>query len=69
MLQKSASPQLNIKLLFNAGSAHDPAGKEGLAALTAAMLTDAGSKGLTIDQIEPRCIRWLARSPRVPTRR
>jgi zinc protease len=52
VLQKSASPLINIKLLFNAGSAHDPAGKEGLAALTAAMLTDAGSATLTIDQIE-----------------
>jgi zinc protease len=29
VLQKSASPLINIKLLFNAGSAHDPAGKEG----------------------------------------
>jgi zinc protease len=52
VMQKSASPLINIKLLFNAGSAHDPAGKEGLAALTAAMLTDAGSTALTIDQID-----------------
>ncbi len=52
VLQKSASPLINIKLLFNAGSAYDPAGKEGLAALTAAMLTDAGSTALTIDQID-----------------
>ena len=35
-----------------AGSAHDPAGKEGLAALTAAMIADAGSRSMTIDQIE-----------------
>jgi zinc protease len=33
-------PQLNVKLLFTAGSAHDPAGKEGLAALTAAMIAE-----------------------------
>jgi zinc protease len=52
VVQKSASPLINIKLLFNAGSAHDPTGKEGLAALTAAMLTDAGSTALTIDQID-----------------
>jgi zinc protease len=50
--QKSPLPQLDVKLLFNVGSAHDPAGKEGLAALTAAMITEAGSKALTIDQIE-----------------
>ena len=48
----SKLPQLNVKLLFAVGSAHDPAGKEGLAALAAAMVADAGSKALTIDQIE-----------------
>jgi zinc protease len=50
--QKSVLPQLNVKMLFTAGSAHDPAGKEGLAALTAAMIADAGSRTMTIDQIE-----------------
>jgi zinc protease len=50
--QKSASPLINVKLLFGVGSAQDPAGKEGLAALTARMLADAGSKGMTIDRIE-----------------
>ena len=50
--QKSVLPQLDVKLLFTAGSALDPAGKEGLAALTAAMIADAGSRALTIDQIE-----------------
>ncbi len=49
--QKSVLPQLDVKLLFNVGSAHDPAGKEGLAALTAAMIAEAGSKALTIEQI------------------
>jgi zinc protease len=52
VVQKSVLPQLEVKLLFNAGSAHDPAGKEGLAALTAAMLTEAGSTAMTIEQIE-----------------
>jgi len=50
--QKSPSPLINVKLLFNVGSAHDPTGKEGLSALTAAMVTDGGSKALTIDQID-----------------
>jgi zinc protease len=50
-VQKSVTPQLDIKLLFEAGSAADPAGKEGLAALSAAMVAEAGSKALTIDQI------------------
>lgn len=49
--QKSVLPQVEIKLLFNTGSANDPAGKEGLAFLSAMMITDAGSKQLRIDQI------------------
>ena len=52
VLQKSVLPQLDVKLLFSVGSAHDPAGKEGLAALTAAMITEAGSTAMTIEQIE-----------------
>ncbi len=51
VLQKTLTPQLDIKLFFRAGSAIDPPGKEGLAALAAAMITDAGSKTLTVDQI------------------
>jgi zinc protease len=38
--------------MFTVGSAHDPEGKEGLAALTAAMLTRGGSKALGIEQID-----------------
>jgi zinc protease len=52
VLQRSVLPQLDVKLLFTVGSAHDPAGKEGLAALTATMMTEAGSKALSIDDIE-----------------
>lgn len=52
VLQKSVLPQLNVKLLFTVGSAHDPAGKEGLAALTAAMIAKAGSRAMTIEQID-----------------
>jgi zinc protease len=52
ILQKSELPQLNVKLLFAVGSAHDPVGKEGLAALTAAMMSRAGSAKMTIDEID-----------------
>jgi zinc protease len=52
VLQKSVLPQLDIKLLFAVGSAHDPAGKEGLAALAAAMIAKAGSRAMTIEQID-----------------
>ncbi len=40
-----------IKLLFTAGSAADPKGKEGLAQLAASMITEAGSKDMRIDEI------------------
>ncbi|HWW61922.1 MAG TPA: pitrilysin family protein, partial [Thermoanaerobaculia bacterium] len=40
--QKSVVPNAMIKLLFTAGSANDPKGKEGLAQLAAAMVTEAG---------------------------
>jgi zinc protease len=49
--QKSVLPNVMFKLLFNSGSAHDPAGKEGLARLTASMITEAGSKAMRIDEI------------------
>jgi len=42
---------LTVKLLFEAGSARDPAGKEGLAALAADMLVAAGSRTMRLDQI------------------
>ena len=51
LVQKSALPQINFKLLFTAGSAHDPKGKEGLAALTAAMVASAGSSERKIDEV------------------
>src|SRR5690606_25273636 len=46
----SASSLVRFKLMFNVGSAHDPAGKEGLAALAASMVTEAGSKEMPIDE-------------------
>ncbi len=47
----SPLPVVTLKLLFQAGSARDPHGKEGLAALSAAMLGDAGSRRMRIDEI------------------
>ncbi|MGI4843061.1 MAG: M16 family metallopeptidase [Janthinobacterium lividum] len=51
LVQKSALPQIRFKLLFAAGSAHDPKGKEGLAALTAAMVASSGSRERKIDEV------------------
>ena len=52
LAQRTKLPQLNVKLLFRAGSVHDPKGKEGLAALAAAMIADAGSRTMTIAEIK-----------------
>ena len=49
--QRSQLPQLQARLLFDAGSAYDPKGKEGLAGLTASMITGGGSQALTISEI------------------
>jgi zinc protease len=43
-LPSPANPLIAIRLLFQVGAADDPAGKEGLAALTAAMLGSAGTQ-------------------------
>ena len=48
---QSPLPQLNVKLLFTVGSSDDPAGKEGLAALSAAMIANAGSQRHTTTEI------------------
>jgi zinc protease len=47
----SPLPVVTLKLLFQAGSARDPAGKEGLAALAADLLAGGGSRRLRIDAI------------------
>lgn len=52
LLQPSSSPLVDVRLLFNTGAMDDPAGKEGLATLTAAMVADAGSADLTYEQIQ-----------------
>lgn len=49
--QKSVLPNVMTKFLFTRGSAADPKGKEGLAYLSAQMVTEAGSKALRIDEI------------------
>ncbi|HWC76964.1 MAG TPA: insulinase family protein, partial [Blastocatellia bacterium] len=47
----NSSPLVTFRILFNTGSASDPKGKEGVAALTAAMLAEGGSRQLTYEQI------------------
>lgn len=47
----SASPLVRVKLVFGTGSAYDPPGKEGLAALAGAMIAEGGSQDMTYDEI------------------
>lgn len=51
VLERTKSPLVSIRLLFMTGSAQDPAGKEGVASLTAAMLAEGGSRALSYDEI------------------
>jgi zinc protease len=51
VLLPNSSPLVSFRLLFNAGPASDPKGKEGVAALTAAMISDGGSRAMSYEQI------------------
>jgi zinc protease len=51
LLQPGPSPLVNFRILVLTGAAADPKGKEGLAALTAAMLAKGGSRALPYEQI------------------
>jgi zinc protease len=52
VLMPSNSPIVTFRILFSSGAAYDPPGKEGLAALTAAMLTQGGTMNLTSSEIQ-----------------
>ncbi len=51
VLEQTKSPLVSFRLLFMTGSASDPAGKEGVASLTAAMLAEGGSRAMSYDEI------------------
>jgi zinc protease len=53
-LSVPSSPLVALRFLFRVGSQDDPKGKEGLAALTAAMVAEGGTKGLSYDQLLER---------------
>ena len=48
---ENEGPLITFRILFHTGSASDPASKQGLAALTAAMLSKGGSKEMAYDEI------------------
>ena len=51
VLQPGKSPIVTFRIQFLTGSVDDPKGKEGIANLTAAMLSNGGSQKLTYEQI------------------
>jgi zinc protease len=53
-LPSASSPLVALRVIVRAGSQDDPPGKEGLAALTAALIAEGGTKDLPYDQILER---------------
>src|SRR6266581_8811934 len=51
VLLPGTSPLVSFRILFMSGSAFYPPGKEGLAALTASMLAQGGTRSMSYDQI------------------
>jgi zinc protease len=51
LLPVAKDPTVSFRLWFKVGAQNDPAGKEGLAALTASMLTDAATRQNSYEQI------------------
>ncbi|MDT5295802.1 MAG: zinc protease [Acidobacteriota bacterium] len=51
VLAPTQSPLVSFRILFMTGAASDPAGKEGVASLTAALLAEGGSRALPYDEI------------------
>ncbi|MBD3414262.1 MAG: insulinase family protein [Candidatus Aminicenantes bacterium] len=54
LLPLEGNPLVCIKVVLNNGSADDPAGKEGLSALTFRMLSDGGSEQFTYKEISEK---------------
>lgn len=53
-LPSEKSPLVALRVIVRAGSQDDPKGKEGLAALTAAMIAEGGTKDLTYNEVLER---------------
>lgn len=49
--QSTTSPLIDIAFIIHTGAGFDPHGKKGIAALTAAMVSDGGSEAMTIEEI------------------
>jgi zinc protease len=51
LLPSPSNPLVALRVVLRAGAQSDPPGKEGLAALTAAMVAEGGTKSLSYDQL------------------
>ena len=51
LLPSKNSPIIYFRILFHVGSQDDPAGKEGITALTAALLAQGGTRSLTYSEV------------------
>jgi len=51
LLPVADDPTISFRILFNVGSQDDPAGKEGLAALTASLITEGSTKKHSYEEI------------------
>jgi zinc protease len=51
LLPVPSNPMINLRVVLRVGSAHDPAGKEGLCALTLSLLVEGGTKEMTFKQV------------------
>ncbi len=51
VLLPGSSPLVDVSLLFHSGAAQDPPGKKGLAALTAALVTEGGSAARSVREL------------------
>ena len=54
LAQPKNSPLVTFRILFRSGAAYDPVGKEGVAALTAALVAEGGTRNLSYDEILKR---------------
>jgi len=54
------SPLVSFRIVIRSGSVNDPAGKEGLNVLTAAMIGQGGSRSLSYQQIVDKLYPWAA---------
>lgn len=65
---RSEAPSVTIRVVFDAGSAEDPAGREGLTALTADVMVDGGAGELSFTEVTERLYPMAASMGAITTR-